>query len=67
MVKDEKCTSAVISGLYFGYLKACSQLLFLAYFESPLSHIPYATGYTPEDLKKSIYVILENKGKGVLT
>ena len=42
-------TSAGISGLHFVHLKACSQSPFLSHFEASLSHIPYTTGYAPED------------------
>lgn len=59
-------TSAGISGLHFGHLKACASSALLSDFEATLAHIPYSTGYSPQGWKQSVNVMLE-KGKGVLT
>jgi hypothetical protein len=41
MKKMSEFTSAGISDLYFGHMKACAMNEFLSNFESSLAHIPY--------------------------
>ena len=57
-------TSSGISGLHFGHMKACAQSKFILDFEATLAHIPYSTGISPGDWKKSINAMLEKRGKG---
>ena len=45
--KMKETMSACKSGLHFGHLKLCSLHTFLSNFESCISHIPFATGYSP--------------------
>jgi hypothetical protein len=56
-------TSAGISGIHFGHMKACALNTFTANFESSLSHIPYNTGYSPTDWEKGVDVMIQKKDK----
>jgi len=47
--KMKERTSARLSGIYFGYLKAYAMLEELADFKATVCHIPYTTGYSPEE------------------
>ena len=62
-VAKEK-TSAGISGLHFGHMKACAEDSVIAAFEATLCHIPYSTGYSPLEWGKSVSVMIQKKGKG---
>ena len=57
-------TSAGISGIHFGHMKACAEDTTLAAFEATMCHIPYTTGYSPTGWKQSVSVMLLKKGKG---
>ena len=57
--------SSGISGIHFGHMKACAKDNDLAAFEATMCHIPYATGYSPEEWKTSVNCMIEKKGKGV--
>ena len=46
-------TSAGISCLHFGHIKACSQLPFISDFEASLPHTHYTTIYAPDDWKNA--------------
>ena len=46
-------------------MKACRQDDTLAAFEATMCHIPYATGYSPQEWKTSVNCMIEKKGKGV--
>ena len=62
--KSKERTSAGISGIHFGHMKACAEDDTLAAFEATMCHIPYTTGYSPSGWKKSVSVMLLKKGKG---
>ena len=63
--KMKETTSAGISGITFAHMKAAAQHDHLAAFEATMAHIPYSTGYSPQDWKKSVSVMIEKKGKGI--
>lgn len=54
-------TSAGISGLHFGHLKACATDNLLAEFEASLANVSYATGYVPVRWKKGVSVMIQKK------
>ena len=62
--KMKERTSAGISGLDFGHLKACLQSPLLSYFEDLLSRIPYTTGYAPEYWKIHIFNSVKERIRG---
>ena len=45
-------------------MKACVQSNFISDFKATLAHIPYSTGFSPNDWKESINVMLKKKLKG---
>ena len=47
-------------------MKACAADPELADFEATMCHIPYSTGYSPEEWQCSVSVMIEKKGKGNL-
>ena len=57
--------SSGLSGIHFGHMKACGRDDTLANFEATMCHIPFATGYSPDEWKTSINCMIEKKGKGV--
>ena len=59
-------TTAGISGVYFGYMKACTQLEYLSDFKATMAHISFATGYTPQDQKIAVNTMIAKKGKSNL-
>jgi predicted lipid carrier protein YhbT len=61
--KMSEYTSAGISGLHFGHMKACSTSDFASNFESSLAHIPYFTGYTPRDWSVGVNVMIQKKDR----
>jgi hypothetical protein len=61
--KMKKYTSSGISGIHFGHLKSCAMREFTAQFESSLSHIPYLTGYSPQDWNFRVNVMIQKKTK----
>lgn len=61
--KMKEKTSAGISGIHFGHMKACALDPDLAAFEASLSHLPYASGYSPEEWQTAINHMLEKKAK----
>ena len=56
-------TSTGISGIHFGYLKACALEDELVDFEAVIYHIPCATGYSLQEWRQGINTIIEKKGK----
>ena len=42
-------TSAGLSKIYFGHMKACALSTELLAFEATIGHILHAIGYTPSD------------------
>ena len=54
-------TSAGLSGITFGHMKACSQDEELANFEATISHIPYSTGFVPDLWKRGVCCMLPKK------
>lgn len=64
--KMKEQTSAGISGLHFGHLRACAKNSFLCQVESCISHIPYKSGYSPPLWNKGVDVMLLKKGKAEL-
>ena len=50
--KMKEPTSAGISGVHFGHMKACAQSSFISDFEATMAHIPYTTGISPDLWKK---------------
>ena len=61
--KIKEATSAGISGLHFGHMKTAAMDNGLADFESALSTIPYATGFSPPQWQYGIMVMLQKKAK----
>jgi hypothetical protein len=59
--KMNEYTSSGISGIHFGHMKSCAFNDFISNFESSISHIPFATGYSPDDWKKGIDVMIQKK------
>ena len=57
----EKTTSASKTGLHFGHLKACAQNSLLTEFESSIAHIPYVSGYTPQQWKEGTIVMIKKR------
>ena len=64
--KIKERTSAGLSGIYFGFLKAYAMSEELVDFEATVCYIPYATGYSPEEWRSGINTMIEKKGKGNL-
>jgi hypothetical protein len=54
-------TSAGISGLHFGLMKACAMNEFTSQFESSLSHLPYLTGYSPNEWNFGVNIMIKKK------
>ena len=54
-------TSAGISGINFGHMKACADDNELSQFEATVSHIPYSTGIVPETWKRGVCCMLPKK------
>ena len=63
--KMKERTSAGISGVTFGHMKACAEDLELSNFEATISHIPYATGFVPELWKKGVCCMLPKKANSI--
>jgi hypothetical protein len=63
MKKMKGYTSSGISGLHFGHLKSCAMNDFTANFESSLSHLPYLTGYSPNDWNFGVNVMIQKKDR----
>lgn len=61
--KMREHTSAGISGLHFGHLKACAMNDFISQFESSLSHLPFHTGYAPIDWQYGVNVMIQKKDR----
>ena len=57
----ETTSSASKGGLHFRQMKACSMNPLLTEFESSVSHIPFTTGYSPTQWKKSVIVMIKKK------
>jgi hypothetical protein len=64
--KMKEATSAGISGLHFGHLKTCAMNQFSSQFEASLSHIPFTSGYVPNDWKYGVDVMIQKKRKSTL-
>ena len=59
-------TSAGISGITFGHMKACAEDLELSNFEATISHIPYTTGFlVPELWKQGVCCMLPKKANSI--
>jgi hypothetical protein len=56
-------TSAGISGIHFGRFKSCALDTFLTEFESSVSHIPFATGYSPTQWQVGVNVMIRKKAQ----
>ena len=54
-------TSAGISGITFGHMKACAEDGELSNFEATVSHLPYSTGFVPESWKRGVCCMLPKK------
>ena len=54
-------TSAGISGLHFGHMKACAMDDTLTEIESQIANIAYTTGYAPTAWKTGVSVMLKKK------
>lgn len=54
-------TSAGISGLHFGHLKATTFNKYLSNTEASLSNIPFITGYSPQSWRTGILVMIQKK------
>jgi hypothetical protein len=61
--KMKEQTSAGISGLHFGHLKSCASDNFLSEYESCVSHIPFATGYSPLLWQYGVNVMIRKKAQ----
>ena len=59
--KMREQTSSGKSGLHFGHMKACTFSPTLSNFEATISHIPYTTGYVPNDWKKGVCCMIKKK------
>jgi hypothetical protein len=64
--KMKEATSAGISGLHFGHLKTCTMNKFTSQFEASLSHIPFTSGYVPNNWKYGVDVMIQKKRKSTL-
>ena len=61
--KMKEATSAGISGLHFGHMKATTFDEGLIEFESAISSIPFTTGYSPPKWQYGVMVMLQKKAK----
>ena len=59
--KMKERTSAGISGIHFGHLKACALDNVLSDFESSLSNVSYISGYSPNSWKNGGNVMIHKK------
>ncbi len=59
--KMKEKTSAGISGMHFGHMKACATNELLTEFESSMSNIPFATGHIPPKWKVGVSVMIHKK------
>jgi hypothetical protein len=57
----KESTSAGISGLHFGHMKACAQDEFLSEFEASLSQVPYVTGQSPSSWQVGVNVMIQKR------
>ena len=57
----EDTSAASISGVHFGHMKASAQDEFLAEFEAAMANLPYSTGFSPEQWKKGITLMIRKK------
>lgn len=64
--KISEFISSGLSGIHYGHMKACTKSQLLSDFEATICHIPYATGYSPEESRHSLNNMIEKKGKGNL-
>jgi hypothetical protein len=53
--------SAVISGLNFGHMKACTQNAFLSSFEASLAQIPFITGQSQSSWQYVVNVMIQKR------
>jgi hypothetical protein len=61
--KMKEQTSAGISGLHFGHFKSCALNDFLTEYESCLSHIPFASGFSPSPWQYGVNVMIRKKAQ----
>ena len=59
--KMKERTSAGISQIHFGHMKACAEDDELSNFEATVNHIPYSTGFVPEAWKRGVCCMLPKK------
>ena len=57
----ESTSAASKTGLHFGHLKASATNPILSEFESSISHVPFWTGYVPEQWKEGIIIMIKKK------
>ena len=57
----EATSSASLSGLHFGHLKACALDDALTTFESSIANVPFSTGYSPQQWQESVIVMIKKK------
>lgn len=57
----ESTSAASKTGLHFGHLKASASNTILSEFESSISHVPFWTGYVPEQWKEGIIIMIKKK------
>ena len=59
--KMKERTSAGISGIHFGQMKACAQADHLSDFEASIANVSYTTGASPLAWKKGVNVMIHKK------
>ena len=60
-MKMKERTSAGISGIHFGQMKACAQTDHLSNFEASISNVAYTTGVSPLAWEKGVNVMIHKK------
>jgi len=59
--KMKERTSAGISGIHFGQMKACAQSDYLSDFEASIANISYTTGASPSAWRQGVNVMIHKK------
>ena len=59
----KEATSTRILGIYFSRVKAYAQSEALSSFEAVVYYIPNTIGYSPNDWKTVVNIMIEKKGK----
>ena len=60
-IKMKERTSAGISGIHFGQMKACAQADHLSEFEASIANVAYTSGASPQAWKKGVNVMIHKK------